>query len=211
MSLKQSHEKQKLWLRWMFFSAIGLAAGLATGFSVAAPIEAIVGVMLVTPAVTMIVGSVLGFSQWLVLRRFFSRNGWWILATAIGLGIGLTAGLVTIEKVGRAIAGHPLNIATVGIWGRAISFAVIGMFGGLGLGAGQWLSLRQYRGKTKQWLAVCALGLTAALVIGSLVADLVFGNVVTPAGFGVFLLIGGLIAGAITGKSLQTMISQPTS
>ena len=45
---------------------------------------------------TMVValgGAVTGILQWLVLRGQVSRAGWWVLASTVGWGLGMTAGI----------------------------------------------------------------------------------------------------------------------
>lgn len=37
-------------------------------------------------------GTVIGFAQWLVLRRYVERAGWWVLACTIGWNAGLISG-----------------------------------------------------------------------------------------------------------------------
>ena len=72
--------------QWVVLSAVGLTAGVAAALVLGGPLQAIVGMMLVTPMLTALVGAVLGTAQWLPLRaRAPIRASSWILATTVGL------------------------------------------------------------------------------------------------------------------------------
>ena len=91
-------------LRWTLLSALGLALGLVAALVLGDPIDAVVGMILVTLVLTGVVGAFLGTSQWVVLRKRLANARWWIPASAAGLGLGLTGGIVL---VGRALKrGH---------------------------------------------------------------------------------------------------------
>lgn len=189
----------RLRFRWTLLSALGLSLGIAAALVLGAPIEAVVGMILVTPVLTGLVGAVLGTSQWIVLRRRIANARWWIPASAIGLGTGLAAGVVLVEQVGRAVTGGQVSVGSMDIATRALSMAVVGLVSGLCLGAAQKLVLRS---ATKGWLGMSTLGLGVALVAGSLAADFLFGGLTGPVGFIGFVLVAGLVAGAITSKPL---------
>src|SRR5947208_9022300 len=100
-------------LRWTLLSAAGLAGGLIAALGLGAPIQAVVGMMLVTPILTGMVGAALGTSQWVLLRRRLASARWWIPASAAGLGVGLALGVVLVEQTGRAITGGQVHVATL--------------------------------------------------------------------------------------------------
>ena len=189
----------RLRFRWTLLSALGLSLGIAAALVLGAPIEAVVGMILVTPVLTGLVGAVLGTSQWLVLRRRIANARWWIPASAIGLGTGLAAGVVLVEQAGRALTGGQVNVGSMDSAMRALSMAVVGLVSGVCLGAAQKLVLRSRSGG---WMAMSTLGLGTALVAGSLAADFLFGGLTSPVGFIGFVLVAGLVAGAITSKPL---------
>ena len=64
-------------LRWIALSALGLSAGVGIALALGDPIEALVGMVLVTPALTVLAGSILGAVQWIELRRHFELAGRW--------------------------------------------------------------------------------------------------------------------------------------
>lgn len=191
-----------LWLRWTLLSALGLALGIPAGLAVGIPVEALLGMMVVAPAVTAVIGSMLGASQWILLRRQFEHAGGWVLCSAVGLTIGLTAGVVAVEVGGQALLGRPVSLATLDLWGRALGLAFAGGVGGAVLGAAQWLVLRRRVEGAGRWVAVSTAALALGFSGGSLLADSVFGGLLTPVGFVAFVLAGGLLAGGVTGRTL---------
>jgi hypothetical protein len=98
-------------------------------------------------------GAVIGAAQWLALRRI-GADPRWILATAVGLAVGLGLAFA-IFKYGD----------TVG------ALAVVGAVSGLGIGVAQWWLLRGVVGDLA-WLwvpataAAWALGWTVTTAIG---------------------------------------------
>jgi len=126
-------------IRWALLTMLGLAAGIIAAFLLDRPIEAVAGMMLVTPILTLVAGAILGSSQWLQLRSLLDHSRLWILATCIGLGIGLVLGVVTVEKIGWILLGHRPNVVHLSVLGRALSFAVLGTITGLSAGTAQWL------------------------------------------------------------------------
>lgn len=187
---------------WTLLSALGLSLGIIAALVFGDPIGAVVGMILVTPVLTGLVGTVLGTSQWIVLRRRIANARWWIPATAAGLGIGLAAGVVLVEQIGRVLTGGQVNVRSMDVSTRALSMAVVGLVSGLCLGAAQKLVLRSRSAIGWSWLGMSTLGLGVALVAGSLAADFLFGGLASPAGFIGFVLVAGLVAGAITSKPL---------
>jgi hypothetical protein len=86
-------------IRWVPFSFIGWLIGVLISSTVVLP--------LVGPGLTALAGryeslayvmvlgpfqyATLGFAQWLLLRIYLRRSGWWVLASAVGGGLGVTA------------------------------------------------------------------------------------------------------------------------
>lgn len=199
------NESRRFQIHWMLWSAAGLAVGLIAALALGAPLEAILGAMLVTPALTAIVGAFFGTSQWVLLRRRVSNARWWIPASAAGLGLGLTAGVVLVEQVGRLITGGQVSLGTVDVATRAGSIAVVGLVSGVFLGAAQWLVLRSLSPAARSWFWTTTLSLGAAFLAGSLAADLLFGGLMAPVGFIAFVVVTGLLAGALTSRPLARL------
>ena len=80
------------WLLWVVATPLGMFLGLIMGFIGAAPfyfvVESNLGVYLSGISWEIINGIGVGLMQWLVLRRYVSRTGWWILASIPGIYLG---------------------------------------------------------------------------------------------------------------------------
>src|SRR5260370_12597402 len=117
-------------IRWTLLTMVGLAAGIVTAVLLDRPIEAVVGMMLVTPILTFGAGAILGASQWLHLRSMIDHTKLWMLATCIGLGVGLALVVVTVENFRRILSGHRPNLFHLSALWRAVSFAALGLITG---------------------------------------------------------------------------------
>ncbi|MGH9316681.1 MAG: hypothetical protein ACRD1P_06215 [Thermoanaerobaculia bacterium] len=158
--------------------------------------------MLVTPILTGLVGALLGTSQSLQLRSLLVRPWAWVLATCAGLGIGLAAGVVVVEKGGGFLAGHAVNVVRLSPFHRALSFAVIGLVAGLALGLCQQLVLRRQAPAVKGWVVTTALALGLAFPVASVLVDSLLSGIASPSGVLGFVLGAGLIFGALTARPL---------
>src|SRR5262249_54649617 len=173
------------------------------------PIFAVLGAMAGTPVVLGIVGLTLGTAQWPIVRRHLSSSWWWIVASALGMAVGLTLGVTLVEQTGRALVGGPLNFRMLGVAARAVSFGTIGLLGGAATGFAQWLVLRRERAKCGRWIAVNALSLGAGLASGSLLGDALVLKSGSLASTVVLLVMGSTIAGVCTARGLVTVFTSP--
>ena len=190
-------------VRWSLLTMTGLAAGVLMALVLGEPIEAVVGMILVTPALTLLVGAVLGTSQWLDVRHRVTRSRAWIPATCLGLGAGLALGAVIVELTGRFLTGEQLSIVRLGVGTRALSLLVLGVTAGLCMGAAQWLAvLRRHGSPASRWIGVSALALGFAFSASSLLVDALLGGLKSPVGVVALLLLTGLLFGAGTARAL---------
>lgn len=103
-------------------------------------------------------GLLYGYLQYILLRKYFSGMGWWILATAISLS------LTFLEMdMGRFIASS-LGIDPYSVSSVVIQLVLVGGF----LGAAQWLVLRNHIPNAFWWIPTNMVGwglvgLTASL------------------------------------------------
>lgn len=186
-------------LRWTVLCGLGLGSGLALSLGVAAPVEAVVGMMLVTPVILALAGSMFGGAQWLAMGRNLRFGALWVGTSAVGLGAGMTVGIVLVETLGQAATGEQVQLMTMGLLGRLGGLMLVGAFAGLGLGAAQWAALRAAAPGIRQWVISCIAGFGVGLPVGSLAAELV-GGLQSASGFATFLGVAGLTMGVFTAR-----------
>ncbi len=189
-------------LQWMALTVLGLVAGLALALPLGVPIFAVLGAMAGTPIVLGIVGLSLGTAQWPIIRRHMSSSWWWVVVSALGMALGLTAGVILVEQVGRAIIGGQVNFRMLGVAARAASFGTIGVLGGAALGLAQWFVLRRHAPGCVRWIRINTWSLGAGLASGSLLADALVVRSGSLASAIILLVIGSTVAGACTAKAL---------
>ena len=177
-----------LWLWWILTTS----AGSTFGFSIFAVLSVFlnaplpgltgdeampVGAQLTSAPLLGLVGLILGFMQWLVLRTIGDSYRVWILATGTGWLVGYI-GAVLLIAISPAQSNTLVTILM--IW------LPIGFFSGLG----QWYVLRSHFATTDWWI----LATTVATFFGSVgwLTGPVCGGVLTWAG-----------AGALTGYVLM--------
>ena len=194
-------------MQWAILTSLGLIAGIAIALPLGIPIFAVFGAMAGTPLVLGIVGLVLGGAQWPVVRRHTRLSGCWIVASTIGMGIGLTAGVVTVEQIARAVVGGPINFRMLTLSTRALSFAAIGMIGGSCLGLAQSFVLRRMIVDCKRWILANGLSLGVGLACGSLAADAVTKGVGSFTGVGLMFLVGSVAMGTVTSRLLRPLFA----
>ncbi len=189
-------------LRWTLLTTIGLAAGVTAAVVLGEPIERVVGMILVTPVLTGLVGAFLGVAQFLQLRRLFDVSPLrWVVGTCLGLGAGLAGGVVLVEQVGRLLTGGQVRLLALDSLSRAASFAVVGAVAGLLLGIGQALALR--RSAPGRWPVLCAVALGVGFPLSSLLVDMLLGGLGSPQGLIAFLIASGVALGVITAQPLR--------
>jgi hypothetical protein len=138
------------WLRWVLASTIGVAVLFALIFAVAMLVGAIVGGEAEdkVPFVPF-VGLSFGIMQWLILRRYIPRAGWWVLVSTAGwlLGFGV---LAVAEKFTE-------NLMTRAIQSEVFAL-VFFLAAGASLGILQWLLLRRHMLRAGWWVLANVVG-----------------------------------------------------
>lgn len=187
-------------LRWTAATTLGLASGVSLAFALQDPIEALVGMILLTPVLTLLAGTILGAAQWIELRHRLRSAGRWLLSTAFGLGIGLAVGVVALEVLGQFLLGYPLRLLRLDAAERAFSFLLLGLISGSCLGLTQQLVLRKASCLPKSWFLLTAAGLGLGFPAGSLLADLLLQDFASMAGLLTLMLVAGAVLGAFTAR-----------
>ena len=108
-----------------------------------------------------------------------------------------------VEKGGRLLAGHPVNVVRLGSLERALSFAVLGLIAGTLLGFCQGIVLRRQGAQVQCWTLRSAFALGAAFSISSMLVDLLLGGIASLAGVLSFVVTAGIILGLLTVRPLQ--------
>ena len=146
MNTENSNSDRGLWLAWFLASLIGYGLGMLLGASVAYGLfdrATFDGTMGITLGIVM--GTIGGFAQWVVLQERIAGAGWWILASALGFA--------TVFSMGGTVRPNE-NPAMIGIR-MAIAF-------GLVAGVPQWIILRQKVTRAGWWVLANMLGLLVA-------------------------------------------------
>jgi hypothetical protein len=90
---------------WALATAVGYTlAGITTTLIFSLPSSAVAVAGLV--AFATVAGVAGGILQWLILRRKLARAGWWVLASILGLMVGMGIGgpvAMTLGQAGRVI------------------------------------------------------------------------------------------------------------
>jgi tetratricopeptide (TPR) repeat protein len=139
---EKAPEVWKIWLGWVTLTTISVAIGyvLADYIIRTVPIY-IRGEPVIRASYDIIVGTVLGVGQWLILRPYFRRAGWWILASSLGLCLnGIISGFMW-EDVFK-IQG----------WTSVSWDAFSELMSRTPVGFMQWLFLRQYTHRSGGWI-----------------------------------------------------------
>lgn len=130
LAVKRVWSERSLWLRWVFANAVGEALGLGRTALIGAAIVSSLGEG-TSALATLALGPVLGFAQWLVLRRFVSHAALWMPANALAWAFGMA---VIFASIDPAISGGfgLLSVVILGLT-LACAGAVVGAIHGLAL------------------------------------------------------------------------------
>ncbi len=182
MTVERTQIGWGFWTRWLLATTVGWPVGVIGGFilahiaNIAYPRETnlMLGIGL---------GAGVGYMQWRVLRQRLSPAGWWVLASAAGVGVPFVVAVVVDE-----LGGPPARIV-----GWTVTMASGGTLAGL-------LQLRVLRPHTLRsgWWVL-------ASTVGWALSGFAF-----EAGFLGAFLIGGIALGAVTGGALIRLLRPPT-
>jgi len=161
---KGSHLKWSFWAAWVVASTAGIFLGFVAMYALIFLVKAIVpGVnedRLFGVALFPFLAVFLSTLQWVVLRRYVPRSGWWIMATVGGLLIAMavSAGLVMVMSKTLGL-GNQESLLYI----SPIVMTVVGLM----LGLAQLLVLHRNIRKPYWWVLASTFGwFILSLVIG---------------------------------------------
>ena len=145
MKRKYTRAGWGFWLQWVGATSVGWAVG---GVVLSACIGSF-GDDIGNVAGNAALGLLAGIGQWLVLRQWLDKAGWWVLASAGGWLLVVSVGEAMQGLVGENAGGLILTI-------------------GLGFVPGilQWLLLRRLVARTGWWVLASTVLVIAALLAG---------------------------------------------
>lgn len=182
---------------WTIFTSAGLLIGTSLALALAGFVEAIVGMILVTPVTLAIAGSTFGLAQAAVLRRSKELFIRWVIANMLAFAFGMTAGVVVVELVGHAVLGQQLRLSSATTVERIVGLTIIGLSVGISVGVAQRLAVHRLPISTSGWIGRSALGFGLGMPLGGLISEIV-GGPASSFGFVLFLAAAGAIVGVAT-------------
>ena len=129
-----------------------------------------------------LVGLLTGFLQYLLLRRYLPRMGWWVFATAGGWLVGLLLAFGLLKKWKSSFA----------------DIDVVFVLLGLSIGVGQWLLLRRRLSHAAWWIGANLVGWGLLILLP--------GNSIGQFG----LLVLGLVPACVTAVALALLMNKQT-
>jgi hypothetical protein len=146
---------------WALATAFGWAlaayAGLPIGQVVTAEggRDAILSAGITMGILGMLIGGMIGASQWMYLRWRLREANWWIPATSLGWGIGL-----------------PLALWINLLAGMGLSAILYGVVIGVAVGMGQWLLLKRSTTPAGRWVFMSVVALPIGIALTGLLDQL---------------------------------------
>ena len=145
-----------------------------------------------------VLGGAVGTGQWLLLRRRSPLSIAWIGASIAGGMIGMVLGMTLQPRDASTVAmADATREATARMipWRVAWQTSVGGALFGVGMGLGQWWSLRKYARSAYWWIVANGAAWMLGLGVGAAIA--------APLSTVTALLVTGLIVSAITARVME--------
>jgi hypothetical protein len=180
-----------LWLGW----TLATTGGMLIGFLLTIPLVNLLDLGFARVLVPIVVGILIGFSQWTVLRRYLTTSADWVLAGGTAWAVGYALGLLLIQNLSGTFLG---GISAYIIFGAIVALV-------------QWPMLRREIPSLLTWIVVNILGWAAGLWASQAALELLFNEpVIEPVlSTAVIAASSGLVAGGITGVALVLIARQP--
>jgi hypothetical protein len=180
-----------LWLGW----TLATAGGMLLGFLPTILLVNVLNLGMAQIIVPVFAGTIIGFAQWIVLRRFLTATSDWILAGGTSWAVGYVLGLFLIQNMPTTIFAE--------IAGYLLFGAIVALV--------QWPLLRREIPNLLIWIVFSSIGWAAGFWTSQAVLPLFHtGPTIPPAvSTTVIAVTSGLVAGAITGIALIWIVRKP--
>jgi hypothetical protein len=180
-----------LWLGW----TVATAGGMLLGFLPTIPLVNLLDLGIAQIAVPVLAGTVIGFAQWIVLRRYLTSHSNWELADGVSWAAGYILGLLLVQSLPSTFF-----IATLGYFLFGLIVAIL-----------QWPVLRREIPNLLVWVLANVVGWAVGFWTSQAVLPLFFTDpLVEPAlSTTVIAVTSGLVAGGITGLALIWIVRKP--
>lgn len=166
----KENKSLKLWERWVIANTIAQILGwfVATHFSHAIDEFGNQITYQVLLLVGTLEGFLLGFAQWLVLRRYIRQASYWIFLTTAAVLLSWFMGLMVSVVIGLFYAANLHQKLTTLIQ----EVALLGTAVGTVIGYAQWLILKTINKQAIWWVSANALAWCIGVVIAFIAAKI---------------------------------------
>lgn len=188
---------------WIILTALCIPVALGLGFVILRGIVLFIGEYIYWNGVERLTedflfgfviaptaGILVGLAQFVLLRRYLPRMGWWVLTTAGGWSLGLLLILPGLLTALTDIWGAESIYQT---WAYVLGFSLLG----LSVGFGQWLVLRRRLPTAGWWIGANVLGFG---LLGFMTGD----------ALGEYFFAFGLLPAAATAATLALLMKPAT-
>ena len=188
--VKVERNELGLWLGW----TLATAGGMLLGFLPTILLVDVLSLGLAQIAVPVLAGTVIGFAQWLVLRRYVTASTQWDWTDGISWAAGYILGLLLIQLLPSSVFA-----AFIGYFLFGVIVALV-----------QWPVLRREIPQVLTWLVASAVAWAVGYWVSQAVLSLFTDPLIDPVvGTTVIAITSGLVAGAITGVALISIVRKP--
>jgi hypothetical protein len=188
--VKVERNELGLWLGW----TLATAGGMLLGFLPSILLVNLLNLGLAQIAVPVLAGTVIGFAQWIVLRRYVTASTRWDWTDGLSWAAGYILGLLLIQMLPSTIF-----VAFIGYFLFGMIVALV-----------QWPVLRREIPQVVTWLVASAIAWAVGYWVSQAVLSLFTDPLIDPVvGTAVIAITSGLVAGAITGIALIWIVRKP--
>jgi hypothetical protein len=188
--VKVERNELGLWLGW----TLATAGGMLLGFLPSILLVNVLNLGLAQIAVPVLAGTVIGFAQWLVLRRYVTASTQWDWTDGISWAAGYILGLLLIQMLPSTVF-----VVFIGYFLFGVIVALV-----------QWPVLRREIPQVLTWMAASAVAWAVGYWVSQAVLSVFTDPLIDPVlGTTVLAVTSGLVAGAITGVALIWIVRKP--